>query len=163
MKNPARNQVIQFKNIVYLVFILLLICGCISCASKGQFDKGNVTTDGMTVMKSTRFTEAQIKNGVNWSEYTKYLITPVEVDFVKNWKRDQNRNRGISGQVTEFLEIYDAVSGELLARWVDTREDPDRGYTEWATRITNESRAKHIVSNWSRRLVEGLDNLRAIN
>jgi len=236
MKKPARNQIIQFKNIVYLAFILLLICGCISCASKGQFNKGDVTTDGLTAMKSTRFTEAQIKNGVNWSEYTKYLITPVEVDFVKNWKRDQNRNRGISGQVTDkdmariresmgklvyeefdkalqeksgltkvnepdsstllfkpviinldvyapdipstsrsytyirqagratlFLEIHDAVSGELLARWVDTREDPDRGYTEWATRITNESRAKHIVSNWSRRLVEGLDNLRAIN
>ena len=237
MKNPARNQIIRFKNIVCLVFILLLICGCISCASKGQFNKGDVTTDGLTVMKSTRFTEAQMKNGVNWSEYTKYLITTVEVSFRKNWKRDHNRGqRGISGQVTDkdmarirqsmgklvyeefdkalqeesgltkvnepdsstllfkpviinldvyapdipsasmsntyirqagratlFLEIHDAVSGELLARWVDTREDPDRVYTEWATRITNETRAKHIVSNWSRRLVEGLDNLRAIN
>lgn len=236
MKNLLKIHLFRFKHIRCLMVMLLLISGSLACATKGSFNKGEVTTDGLTVMKSTRFTEAQVKNGVDWSEYAKYQITQVDVSFRKNWKRDQNRNRGISGQVTDktmakiregmgklvyeefdkalqgkggltkvsapdsntllfkpviinldvyapdipsasmsktyirqagratmFLEIHDAVSGEIIARWVDTREDTDHGYLEWANRITNKVRAKQIVSNWARRLVEGLDKLRAIN
>ena len=62
-----------------------------------------------------------------------------------------------------FLEVHDAVSGEILARWVDTREDPDRGYFDWANRITNIERATLVVRAWAKRLVEGLDDLKANN
>jgi len=62
-----------------------------------------------------------------------------------------------AGRATLFLEVYDAVSGEILSRWVDTREDPDRGYFDWANRITNAVRAKLVVRAWAKRLVEGLD------
>jgi hypothetical protein len=238
MKKIINTQVIQFKHISYLIFILSLISGCATLsASEGDLRKGDVTTDGLTVIKSTRHTEKQIKSGVDWSEYTKYQITPVEVSFRKNWKRDYNRNqRGLSKQVTDkdmariresmgkivyeefdsalqkkgglikvdqadsntlifkpmiinldvyapdvispgisrayvkqagratlFLEVHDAVSGEILARWVDTREDPDRGYFNWANRITNIERATLVVRAWAKRLVEGLDDLKANN
>jgi hypothetical protein len=235
MKNPTKKHNIKTKHIVCLAFILLLALSS-ACATKGSYSKGDITADGLTVIKSTRLTEQQIKKGVDWSEYTSYLITPAEVEFRKNWKRDQNSSKGLSRQVqdddmariregmgklvyeefdkalqeksglkktdapqsntllfkpvinnldvyapdiqsaamttsyirqagraTLFLEVHDAVSGELLARWVDTREDPDRGYAEWANRITNEARARTIVKGWAKRLIEGLEILRAIN
>lgn len=237
MKNPTITQSSQFKHIGYFVLMFLLLCGSIAFASDKEGVKENdMTTDGLKVMKSTRFTEAQINTDIDWSKYTKYQITPVEVTFRKNWKRNYNSSsRGVSGQVTDkdmtriregiakivyeafdsalqkkggltkvdeadadtllfkpriinldvyapdvrnssarsnsyirqagratlFLEVYDDVSGEILARWVDTREDPDRGYFEWANQITNAARARIIVDGWARRLVEGLDELRA--
>jgi hypothetical protein len=238
MKKLENTQVFGFRHINILIFILSLVGGSIAfAADEGDLRKGDVTTDGLTVIKSTRHTEKQIKDGVDWSEYTKYQITPVEVSFRKNWKRDYNMSqRTLSMQVTDedmariresmakivyeefdsalqenggltkgdqansntllfkpmiinldvyapdvdspyisrsyvrqagratlFLEVYDAVSGEILARWVDTREDPDRGYFDWANRITNAARARGVVCAWAKRLVEGLDDLKAVN
>lgn len=239
MKNIVNEQIFQFNRIFYSILMLLLICGSTSfAAGEGDVKKGDITTEGLTVIASTRNTEKQIKNGVDWSEYTKYQITPVDVSFRKNWKRDYNRGQSaLSGKVTDkdmariresmgeivyeefdkalqqkggltkvdeadsntllfkpviinldvyapdvqgssamsktymrqagkatlFLEVHDAVSGEILARWVDTREDPDNGYLEWANRITNSARARQVVRGWARRLIEGLDNLKAVN
>ncbi len=238
MKIFANNQVYRFKNIGYLIFGFLLVSVGIALAADGaDIKKGDVTVDGLTVMKANRMTEIQIKNEVDWSEYTKYQLTPVEVSFRRDWKRDYNRKRRVvsawvtdkdmariketlakivyeefdsalqkkgglikvdeadsntllfkpviinldvyapdiqtssmtrayirqAGRGTLFLEIYDAVSGEILARWVDTREDPDRGYLDWANRITNINRATIVVRSWAKRLVEGMDQLKAIN
>ena len=231
MKKPEKTQVFQFRHISLLIFILSLISGCATFgADEGDSKKGDVTTDGLTVVKSTRHTEKQIKDGVNWSEFTQYQITPVEVSFRKNWKRDHNRTqRTLSLQVTDedmariresvgeivyeefdktlqekggltkvdqadsntlvfkpriidldvyapdvdsssishsyvrqagratlFLEIHDAVSGEILSRWVDTREDPDKGYFDWANRVTNTGEARLVARAWAKRLVEDL-------
>lgn len=237
MKNFTNNKVYRINCIGYLIIGFLLISwGIASGADDSDLIKGDVTVDGLTVTKATRMTEIQIKDDVNWSEYTKYQITPVEVSFRRNWKRDYNRDqRSPSARVTEkdmarikksmakivykefdsalqksggmtkvdeadsntllfkpiiinldvyapdisrpdrtityirragrgtlFLEIYDAVSGEILARWVDTREDPDRGYLDWANRVTNMHRATLIVRSWVHRLLEGLDQLKAV-
>ncbi|MBN1833380.1 MAG: DUF3313 family protein [Deltaproteobacteria bacterium] len=236
MKKLKNTQVFRFKHIRLLILIFSLIGGSIAfAADEGDLKKGDVTTDGLTVTISTRHTEKQIKEGIDWSEYSKYQITPVEVNFRKNWKRDYNRNqmalsqrvtdkdmtriresmgkivyeefdsalqekRGLTkvdqadsntllfkpriinldvyapdvdtpyfsrsyvrqaGRATLFLEVYDAVSGEILSRWVDTREDPDRGYFDWANRITNAVQFRLIVRDWANRLVEGLDDLKA--
>ena len=239
MKNLINNQVFQFKKIACLISGIFLIFGSIAfAADRGSSEKGEVTTDGLTVIKSTRFTETQAKNGVDWSGYTKYQITPVEVSFRKNWKRDYNRDQSSiathvtdqdmariketvgkivyeefnkalqkegglkkvdqadsntllfkpkvinldlydpevqnapvisrtyirqAGRATLFLEVHDAVSGEILARWVDTREDPDDGYFEWANRITNMERVRRVVYIWAGRLIEGMDKLKAVN
>jgi len=238
MKKLENTQVFQFRHISLLIFILTLIGGCATFgAGEGDSKKGDVTTDGLTVTESTRHTEKQIKDGVDWSEYTQYQITPVEVSFRKNWKRDYNMSqRTLSMQVTDedmtriresmgeivyeefdsalqekggltrvdqadsntlifkpkiinldvyapdvdspyisrsyvrqagratlFLEVHDAVSGEILTRWVDTREDTDRGYFDWANRITNAGQARLVVRAWAKRLVEGLDDLKANN
>ena len=237
MKNYTNNKVFRFNLIGYLIFGLLLVSGSTVLGADDEvLRKGDVTVDGLTVTKATRMTEIQIKDDVEWSEYTKYQITPVEVSFRRNWKRDYNRKkRSLSEMVTEkdmarikktmakivyeefdgalqkkgglakvdeadastllfkpriinldvyapdlstpgrtttyvrragrgtlFLEIYDAVSGEILARWVDTREDPDRGYLDWANRVTNTYRSTLIVRSWVYRLLEGMDKLRAV-
>jgi hypothetical protein len=237
MENFAYNQVYRFKNIIYLVLGFLLLSMSITLAAdEADYKKDDITVDGLTVMKTNKMTEIQIKNDVDWSEYTKYQITPVEVSFRRNWKKDYNRKRrsvsewvtdkdivriketmakivykefdsalqkkgGLTkvdeadsntllfkpiiinlevyapdiqtssitttyvrraGRGTLFLEIYDAVSGEILARWVDTREDPDRGYLDWANRVTNIHRATGVVRSWTKRLIEGMDQLKAI-
>ncbi len=236
MKKLENTQVFHFKHIWLLIFILFLIGGSVAfAADEGDLKKGDVTTDGLTVTISTRHTEKQIKDGVDWSEYTKYQITPVKVSFRKNWKRDYNMSQrtlslhvtdedmariresmakivyeefdsalqekgGLTkvdqadsntlifkpriinldvyapdvdppntsrayvrqaGRATLFLEVYDAVSGEILSRWVDTREDTDRGYFDRANRITNAVQFRFIVRAWTNRLVEGLDDLKA--
>lgn len=239
MKNLLNNEIIRFKYIGSLMLInLVIICGSTIAVDldRAGLKEGAVTADGLTVIKSTRYTEKQIKKDVNWSDYTKYQIAPVEVSFKKDWKQDYNRTQEIlSRQVTDqdivriketmrqivysefddalkneadleivdaadsntllfkpriinldlyapdvqsspvisrtyarqtiqatlFLEIYDAVSGEIIARWIDTREDPDRGYFDWVNRITNKERARTVVRSWTGRMVEGLDKLRA--
>ena len=239
MKNLKNTFVFQFKQIGCLIMLIFLTCGGIAIAANDEdLNKGDVTIDGLTVMESTRFTETQIKKGVVWSGYTKYRITPVEVSFRDDWKRDYNHEQkslsmrvtdkdmlriketmaeivleefdkalkkegGLTkadqldsntliftpkvinldiyapdvengpvishtlirqaGRATLFLEVHDAVSGEILARWIDTREDPDRGYFEWANRITNAERARQIVFGWVGRLIEGMEKLKAIN
>ncbi len=239
MKKLISNRLSRFNKISSMILVLLCVSGGITLASEqGKLNKGDVTNDGLTVIESTGFTEMQIKNGVKWADYTKYQISPVEVSFRKNWKRDYNlaqkslteqvtdddmvriketmgkivyeefdkalqkrggfkkadqadsntllfkprvidldvyapdvQNSSVisksyvrqAGRATLFLEVYDAVSGEIIGRWIDTREDPDRGYYDWANRITNAERARIVVNLWVRRLIEGLENLKATN
>ena len=53
------------------------------------------------------------------------------------------------GRMTLELEIHDALSGQLLARMIDTREDPQHGYWERTTRIDNKRAARFILIHWS--------------
>jgi hypothetical protein len=236
MKNQFDSRPFQLKFTGYLILALLLFGGSIAfAADKETLKKGDITTDGLSITKSTTFTQTEIKKGATWSEYTKYRITPVEVSFRKNWQKDYNQGQtSLSQQVTEkdmagiresigkiayeeldkalqkkgnltktdtddsktllfkpkvinldiyapdvqgsqqtmnyirqagkatlFLEVYDSVSGEILGRWVDTREDPDRGYFDWANRVTNNERMRSVISVWANRLVEGLGKLEA--
>lgn len=233
MKNKINNKYFQLRYIGYLIPVFLLVSVNIAFAASKNSD---VTTDGLTIIKSTRFTKTEIKKGVKWSEYTKYEISPVEVSFRANWKQDYNQNqRGLTQQVTDkdmerirktmekiayeeldkalqkkgnltkvdtadsntllfkpkvinldiyapdvqnspsvtrsyvrqtgkatlFLEVYDSVSGAILGRWVDTRYDPDRGYFDWANRVTNNERMRLVIRSWADRLVEGLNKLEA--
>jgi hypothetical protein len=239
MKSLFKKQGLQFVNISYLILMSLLIIGGIAfAADEGDSGKIKTTTDGLTIVDSTRFTETDAKTGINWSDYTKYQIAPVEVSFRKDWKKDYNRDhRDLTMQVTDkdmariketmakvtyeefdkelqrksgltkvdeadshtlifkpkvinldvfapdvqraqvispgfirqvgratlFLDVHDAVSGEILARWVDTREAPDNGYYEWANRITNADQVRRIVRDWAKNLIEGLEKLKAVN
>ena len=57
-----------------------------------------------------------------------------------------------AGEATLFLELYDAVSGEILARIIDTRKTRDRGYYQWATKVSNRQDAKIIIKKWAKSL-----------
>ena len=66
-----------------------------------------------------------------------------------------------AGEMTLELEVFDSVSGELLARAVDRRRDRETGSFEWRSRVSNRADAKRILSVWARLLREGLDSARA--
>ena len=57
-----------------------------------------------------------------------------------------------NGSMTLELEIYDSVSGTLLARMVDSREDPQKGYIEWTTSVTNRRAARFMFIRWADKL-----------
>ncbi len=60
-----------------------------------------------------------------------------------------------AGRATLFLEIYDAVSGEILARIIDTQTVGDNhGLYQWANRITNAADAKRVIKKWAKTLSE---------
>jgi hypothetical protein len=54
-----------------------------------------------------------------------------------------------TGQATLFLELYDSVSGEILARIIDVETVGDNNYTQWATRVSNTADAKRTIRKWA--------------
>ena len=66
-----------------------------------------------------------------------------------------------AGEATLYLELYDAVSGEILARIVNAKEARDKGYYQWATRVSNRSDAKIIIKKWAKALRKGFDEAHA--
>ena len=62
-----------------------------------------------------------------------------------------------AGAATLYLELYDSVSGEILARIVDRRKMTDYGYMRWSNSVTNRQDAKRMFARWADLLREGLD------
>jgi hypothetical protein len=57
-----------------------------------------------------------------------------------------------TGQATLFLELYDGVSGEILARIINTAVAGDNSHYEWANRVTNRADAKRMIRKWAKAL-----------
>ena len=57
-----------------------------------------------------------------------------------------------AGQATLFLELYDGVSGELLARVVNASVAGDDSHYNWATRVSNRADAKRMIRKWAKAL-----------
>jgi len=57
-----------------------------------------------------------------------------------------------AGQATLFLELYDGVSGEILARILIASVAGDNGYNQWATRVSNRADAKRMIRKWAKAL-----------
>lgn len=64
-----------------------------------------------------------------------------------------------SGEMTLFMELYDATSGEILARVIDTKKDPESLNFDWSTSVSNKADAKRALNRWSSYLRESLDQL----
>jgi hypothetical protein len=67
-----------------------------------------------------------------------------------------------SGEATLFLEVYDGVSGEILARIIDNERVGDRGYANWTNRVSNRADAKRTIRKWAVALREKLDAQHAL-
>jgi hypothetical protein len=64
------------------------------------------------------------------------------------------------GKMTLKLEIYDSVTGDLIALLSDRREAPRRGYMQWTTSVTNRAEARRMLQRWAKDLVKRLDEAR---
>jgi hypothetical protein len=67
-----------------------------------------------------------------------------------------------TGQATLYLELYDSVTGELLARAVDVEEVGDTGFIGVRNGTTNRSDARRMLTKWAEQLSSFLQNARAI-
>ena len=65
-----------------------------------------------------------------------------------------------AGRMTLKLELYDSVTGDLIATASDRQEDPRLGYLEWRTRASNRADAQRMLERWARTLRERLDAAR---
>jgi len=57
-----------------------------------------------------------------------------------------------AGQATLFLELYDGVSGEILARILNVSVAGDDSHYQWASRVTNRADAKRMIRKWAKAL-----------
>jgi len=67
-----------------------------------------------------------------------------------------------TGEMTLVAELRDAASGDLIARVIDRRRDPESTWFELTTRVTNEAAAQRAASRWAGILREQLDAARQI-
>lgn len=63
------------------------------------------------------------------------------------------------GAATLYIELYDSVSGEILARAIDRKADRSHGRMEWATRTSGRADAKRIMRTWAGWLRERMDEV----
>ena len=56
-----------------------------------------------------------------------------------------------------YLEMFDCVSGEILARIIDAKVVGDNMHVRWANRVTNTADAKRTIRQWAKRLRESYD------
>lgn len=63
------------------------------------------------------------------------------------------------GRMTLFMELRDSVTGQLLARAVDTTQGTNTGHLLWAGEVSNSAEAKAAFRAWADALVKGLDSV----
>jgi len=51
-----------------------------------------VTSDGLKLVEGTKAAAVWIKDGADFSEYHSVMILDVGVGFVKDWRKDYNRD-----------------------------------------------------------------------
>lgn len=64
-----------------------------------------------------------------------------------------------SGQMTLVAELRDSVSGELLARAVDTQRGRTTGTMSFTNNVTNTADARRAIGVWATALRQGLDEM----
>lgn len=93
------------------------------------------------------------------------LLTPAIIDLNINAPDRMRTSIGYSltdstGSMTLLLEIRDSVSGALLAKARDRREDPRKGYLEWTTSGTNRRSAELMLVRWTNGVLGWLEQAR---
>ena len=67
-----------------------------------------------------------------------------------------------AGEMTLYLELYDSVTDDLIAKALDRQLGRETGYFEWRNRGTNRAAANRILKVWANVLKEGLDEARSV-
>ena len=62
-----------------------------------------------------------------------------------------------AGSMTLIAELHDSVTGQLLSRAYDRRDDLDSGQWQWTNSVTNTADAKREIRRWAELLKQALD------
>ena len=54
-----------------------------------------------------------------------------------------------AGEMTLYIELYDSVTGDLIAKAIDRQADRNSGYYTWSNRATNKAAADRILKGWA--------------
>lgn len=62
-----------------------------------------------------------------------------------------------AGEMTLYVELYDSVTGDMIAKALDRRADPrNSGFYTWTNSVTNSVAATRILKGWATILVAAL-------
>ena len=94
------------------------------------------------------------------------LLKPaiINLNVVAPDTMDANRGNSYSettGEMTLYLELYDSLTDDLIAKALDRNIDRQTGYFQWQNRVTNRAAANRILQVWANVLKEGLDEARS--
>ena len=65
-----------------------------------------------------------------------------------------------AGAATLYLELYDSVSGEILARAMDRQAANHAGsFMRWTNRVSNRAAARQVLGDWAALLRSRLDEI----
>ena len=63
-----------------------------------------------------------------------------------------------AGEMTLYIELYDSVTGDIIAKAMDRRSDRRHdGFYTWANSATNKAAADRILKGWATLLLEALN------
>lgn len=69
-----------------------------------------------------------------------------------------------AGEMTLYIELWDSVSGDIMAKALDRRADNSRaGMYTWANSATNAAAAKRILRGWADILVDALKEAKEVH
>jgi len=68
-----------------------------------------------------------------------------------------------AGEMTLYIELYDSVTNDLIAKALDRQIDRRTGFFQWQSHINNRAAAQRILQVWANVLKEGLDHARGTN
>ena len=92
------------------------------------------------------------------------LVRPaiIDLDVVAPDRMSAGRSESFSassGAMTLYVELYDSVSGEILARASDRETSRLAGRIQWTNRGTNISEARKMLTHWAGLLRRKLDEV----
>ena len=62
-----------------------------------------------------------------------------------------------AGAMTLYLEVYDSVTSQILARAIDRETSRGMGRIQWANSVTNKQEADRVLRRWASALRSQLD------
>ena len=138
--------------------------GSMISVSKGDMER---IKTGVAELFHEVFTEELSKDGgyeiVDAAGEDVLLVRPaiIDLDVTAPDTSSPGRTRtytASSGAATVFVELFDSVTGDVLARAAD-RKVAERmgGYLSYSNRVTNTQDAKKMMRGWARSLRERLD------
>jgi hypothetical protein len=65
-----------------------------------------------------------------------------------------------AGRMTLILEVYDSVSGDLIAKASHRQDAPRYAFAQWTTSVSNRAEARRMLQKWATSLRTRLDEAR---
>ena len=65
-----------------------------------------------------------------------------------------------AGRMTLILEIYDSISGDIIAKLSHRQNAPNYGWMQWTTSVSNNAEARRMLQRWATALRVRLDEAR---
>ena len=123
--------------------------------------KGDLAKEFQTVFKKT------LEDGgyevVGESAEDVLLVRPAIINLDVNAPDTMSAGRSrtytsSAGEMTLYIEIYDSVTGDMIAKALDRKADTARqGYYTWTNSVTNKAAAARILQGWAEILLDVLN------